>query len=100
MVLPGMYPDYDEQLRMEEEAKKIQTTQIETTTMYMRENLTKEEMLLALRVVRIQRIEPPPMEVIRVEYPFFYKFMNMFSFGCKISTKFGILILPLSLAFL
>lgn len=87
MVLPGMYPDYDEQQRLEEEAKRMETT----TQQLIRPTI------LYLRIVRVEKIKPPPMEVIRVEYPFIYNFMNMFSFGCKISVKFWILILPFSL---
>ena len=101
MVLPGMYPDYDEQQRLEEEArqmelKKIELSKIETTT---EDEDWKKDTLTFMRIVKIEKIKQPPMEVIRLEYPFFYKWMNMFSFGCEIAAKFWILILPFSLTF-
>lgn len=96
MVLPGMYPDYDEELRIKEEARKIELTKIETTT---EDEDWKKDTLIFMKIVTIEKIKPPPMEVIRLEYPFFYKFMNMFSFGCEIVAKFRILILPFSLTF-
>lgn len=63
MVLPGMYPE-------DQAAGEIE--EIKTTP-------THEDMKHFLRIVKIERIEPPLSEQIRLEYPIIYRILMFFS---------------------
>lgn len=66
MVLPGMYPEDEEQ----QEIKQIETT---TSTRKF------DPRLFSMRIISIERVTPPPSEVNRQDYPIFYKIIHFFS---------------------